>query len=62
MFKMSDTETENFYEWYEKHECEKKTNSKKGECTLTFCFAPVASGCSIIIKCECGEEVDVTDF
>lgn len=65
LFAIEGKELEDWSKWYEKHN--KKCPHSKGEGLgaiggrFTYCFTPNGLGTTVIIKCACGKEVNVTN-
>ncbi len=66
-FKLSDTEYATYNNWMEVHNQTCKYHSNSGKISsaiggrITFCFTPNSLGMCTVIKCACGEEIDLTD-
>lgn len=47
--------------WLKKHVKKCKYLKKNKKAFLTYCFQPNGIGESVVIRCDCGEELDLTD-
>jgi len=65
VFNLSHKEREEFEIWNKKHKkkCKycKPINQTAIGGRLTYMFTPNGVGYTLVIKCKCGKEVDVTD-
>ena len=71
VFTISGKEVENFEDWLEEHDKSCRFAESKmpkngipplGWARFTYMFSPTSMGFTIKVKCQCGEEVDITDF
>jgi hypothetical protein len=62
-FSIEGEDYKKFNEWNKKHK--KKCKLKDKQCAidgrLTYEFTPTGIGTSIVVKCACGEKLDLTD-
>ena len=60
-FKVPDDEVKEYREWLKEHNkvCQTKDVGAIGG-RFTFSFTPTAVGCALIIKCACGEKIDLS--
>ncbi len=59
---LDDDERKKFEDWDRDHKCKLKEDSGAIGGRLTYCFTPTGLGTITVIKCVCGEEINVTDF
>ena len=59
---LDETQTKMLNEWNEKHFCEFKDYSSAIGGRLTYCYTPTSLGMIIVIRCECGDKIDVTNY
>ena len=55
-------ELEAFHIWNNSHKCWATEDSGTTGGRLTYCFIPTGIGVVKVIKCACGEEINVTDY
>ena len=55
-FLVSKKEEDKKEKWLKKHR--KKCNKK----FVTYCFTYTGIGIATVVRCECGEEIDITDY
>lgn len=55
-FFVSKEEEYKVLEWLKKH------RKKCSEKMVTYCFTPTHIGVSTIVKCDCGKEINITDY
>lgn len=52
---------EKINKWLKKHLKKCKFLKENKKAFLTYCFQPNGIGESVVVKCDCGEELDLTD-
>ena len=64
MFALSEDEHKKYREWNLEHikTCPLFGNDGAIGGRLTFCFTPTGLGNITVVKCCCGEEINLTDF
>ena len=64
MFDLDEEDSKKFTEWDGKHKkgCDCYHNPGAIGGRLTFSFTPTGLGCITVIKCACGEKLDLTDY
>jgi len=61
-FDLSDDQIKKLRQWDDQHRCGYKQNSGAIVGRLTYCFSPTGLGDICIVKCSCGEEIDLTEY
>lgn len=70
-FEASETETALANEWIKKHKKKCKILRARrragrvpamGDCVLQYCFTPTGVGTALVVRCDCGESENVTDY
>jgi len=49
-------------EWDENHNCKLKDQSVAIGGRLTYCYTPTGLGVITVVKCACGEKIDLTEY
>lgn len=62
MFELDDNEIRKLNEWDNKHQCSLKEDSGAIGGRLTYSFTGTSLGQIVVVKCGCGEEIDLTDY
>ena len=65
-FEFDETELRKYKKWKEEHDktCPCKDPMKQGAIggRLTYQFTPSGVGVATVVKCACGEKIDLTDY
>ena len=70
-FSLTDDQVIKVEKWRKEHECKLRTDEHgiEGESyvgaiggALTYYFTPTGIGTSEVVKCACGEKLDLTDY
>ena len=62
MFELDKKQSEDFEIWNNKHQCKLKENCGAIGGRLTFSFTPNGLGVITVVKCACGEKIDLSDY
>jgi len=66
IFELDETELKKFKKWKERHNktCPFKNPMKQGAIggRFTYSFCPTGVGVTTVVKCACGEKIDLTDY
>jgi len=62
-FEFYDDQPKKYRKWYEEHNktCPLYQNDGAIGGRLTYCFTPTSLGVITVVKCGCGEELNLTD-
>lgn len=61
MFELSESQKKKLEDWFVKHKkkCKIFTGTTGGK--YNYCFRPVGIGNIVVVKCDCGKEIDLTE-
>jgi len=66
MFEIDENDTVKILKWANEHNenCPFEDPDKVGAIggRFTYCFTPTSLGCIVVIKCACGEELNLTNI
>lgn len=55
-FELNGRELTQFMKWSRDHKCSKERSQQ-----YTYCFSPTGIGTVVVVKCYCGQEINLTD-
>lgn len=64
MFDIVGKEAETLHNWLTEHDktCSVKHNQGAIGGRLSYCFTPTSLGIITVVKCACGEEIDISEY